>query len=76
MCPHTLKKRSKPFVKSCRTKQYHKSSYTIPEGPLEERCGEEAKVHINASQFKITSISWWKSSTKRRKPTSTSGWKR
>jgi hypothetical protein len=30
MCPHSLKKRSKPFAKSFGTKWFHKSSYTIP----------------------------------------------
>jgi hypothetical protein len=37
MCPHTLKKRLKPLAKSSRTKQYCKSSYTIPEKPPEEK---------------------------------------
>jgi hypothetical protein len=64
MCPHTSKKRSKPFVKSSRTKQYHKNSYTIPERPPKERHSEKAKTETNASQFKVTSILGWKSSTK------------
>jgi hypothetical protein len=52
MCPHISKKRSKPFAKSSGTKQSHKSSYTIPKGPPEGRCGEQAKTNINASQSK------------------------
>jgi hypothetical protein len=50
MCPHILKKSSKPFVKSSGTKQCHKSSYTISERPPEERHGEQTNVEINASQ--------------------------
>ncbi len=42
---HIYKKiKSKPLTKSSRTKQSHKSSYTIPKGPLDERCGECAKI--------------------------------
>jgi hypothetical protein len=43
MCPHTSKKRSKPFAKSFGTKQYHKSSYTILKGPPKEKRGEQNK---------------------------------
>jgi hypothetical protein len=40
-CAHIpQKKRSKPLAKSFGTKKIHKSSYTILEGPLEEKCGE------------------------------------
>lgn len=43
--PTYIKKiKSKPLTKSSRTKQSHKSSYTIPKGPLDERCGECAKI--------------------------------
>ncbi len=38
--PHTFKKKLEPFVESSRTKEFHKSSYTIPKGPPEKRCGE------------------------------------
>jgi hypothetical protein len=64
--PTYLKKRSNPLTKSSRTK----SSYTIPKGPLKERHGEQAKAKINASQFKVTSISRLKSSTKGGRSTS------
>ncbi len=48
-CAHILKKKeSKPFAKSSRTKQFHKSSYTILKGPSEEKRGEQAKAKINA----------------------------
>jgi hypothetical protein len=76
MCSHTSKKRSKPLTKTFGTKPFHKSSYTILEGPLEKRHGEQVKTKINASQFKITLVSGWKSSTKGKKSTSTSGWRR
>jgi hypothetical protein len=46
MCPHTSKKRLKPLVKSFGTKQFHKSSYIIFEGPLKEKHGEQTKVEI------------------------------
>ncbi len=75
MCPHTLKKKPKPFAKSSKTKQSRKSSYTIPKGPL-KRQGERAKAKTNASQSKITSMSRWKSSTKGGKSTLASGWRR
>jgi len=40
MCPHTLKKRSKPLASM--TKQSHKSSYTIPvTTPLWVKCEDE-----------------------------------
>jgi hypothetical protein len=52
MCPHISKKTSKPLVKSFGTKQFHKSSYTIPKGLPNERCGECAKVEINVFQSK------------------------
>ncbi len=76
MCPHTSKKRSKPLVKSFGTKQSRKSSYTILEGPMEERCDEWTKLETNVSQSKVTSISGWKSSTKEERSTSASGWRR
>jgi hypothetical protein len=53
------KKKSKPLVKSSRTKKSHKSSYTILKRPLDERCGECAKIEINASEAQITSIFGW-----------------
>jgi hypothetical protein len=52
MCPHTSKKISKPLAKSSKAKQFHKSSYTRPKGLPNERCGECAKVEINAFQSK------------------------
>jgi hypothetical protein len=61
MCPHTLKFFLKPLAKSFGTKYFHKSSYTIFEGPPKERCGERTKTKINASQSKVTSISRWQS---------------
>jgi hypothetical protein len=76
MCPHTLKKKLKPFVESFGTKNYCKNSYTIPKGPPKERCDEQAKVEINVFQFKITSISIWKSSTKKGKSTSKNEWRK
>ncbi len=76
MCPHTTKKRSKPLAKSFRTKQSHKSSYTVFEGPLKERRGEWAKVETNASWFKVTFVIKWKSSTKGGRSTSASGWRK
>jgi hypothetical protein len=49
MCnvPTHLQKISKPILKSYKTKQSCKSSYTILERPLGERHGEHAKVKIN-----------------------------
>jgi len=76
MCPHTLKKRLKPFVKSFGTKHSYKGSYTVFEGPPEERCGEWAKAKINASWSKVTFVSKWKSLMKGKKSTSTNGWRR
>jgi hypothetical protein len=52
ICPHTSKKISKPLAKSFGTKQFHKSSYTIPKRLSNERCGECVKVEINAFQSK------------------------
>jgi hypothetical protein len=52
-----LKKKSKPLAKSSKTKQFHKSSYTILEGLLDERHGERIKTKINACLFKTKSIS-------------------
>jgi hypothetical protein len=49
MCLHTSKKNLKPVTKSFGAKYFHKNSYTIPKGPLEERHGEQAKAMINAS---------------------------
>jgi hypothetical protein len=40
---------------------FHKNSYTIRKGPLEERCGEQTKAKINVSQSKISFVSRWKS---------------
>jgi hypothetical protein len=75
MCIHTSKKRSKWFVESFGTKQSHKSPYTIPKRPQKKRCGERNKAEMNVSWSKVTSISWWKSSTKRGRSTLTNGWK-
>ncbi len=48
-CAHIpQKQRSKPFAKSFGTKKIRKSSYTIPERPLEERHGEQTKAKTNA----------------------------
>jgi hypothetical protein len=73
MCPHTFKKNSKPLAKVIGTKQYRKSSYTILEGPLNERHNEHARMEINASRFKVTFVFGWKSSIKRGSLTSTNG---
>jgi len=62
--------------KSFGTKRFHKRSYTIPRRPLEERGGEWAKAEINASWSKITFILGWKLSTKERRSTLASGWKK
>jgi hypothetical protein len=35
---------SETLIESLGTKQFHKSSYTIPEGLLNERCGELVKT--------------------------------
>ncbi len=51
--PTCFKKiKAKPLAKSSSTKQFHKSSYTIPKGLPNERCGECVKVEINAFQSK------------------------
>jgi hypothetical protein len=76
MCPHITKKRLKPLAKSLGAKQYHRSSYTIPKGPPKKKHGEQAKAKINASQYKITFISGWKSSMKGGRSISTSGWRK
>jgi hypothetical protein len=76
MWPHNLKKRLKPLTKSSRTKQSYRSSYTIPKRPLEERHGERTKAETNASQFKITFISKWKSSKNGGRSTSIGGWRK
>jgi hypothetical protein len=39
-----FQEKSKPLKKLLRIKQFDKSSYTIPKGPLDERCGERVKV--------------------------------
>jgi hypothetical protein len=57
MCPHTSKKRLKPFAKSYGIKQSCRSSYTIPETPPKKRCGKQAKAKINASQYKVIFVS-------------------
>jgi len=51
-----LKKISKSLTESSRIKQFHKSSYTILEGSLNERHGKHFKVEINASLSKTRSI--------------------
>jgi hypothetical protein len=73
MCPHTLKKKSNPFVETFRTKQSRKSSYIIPEGPPKERHGGRIKVKINAFRSKVTYVLGSKSSTKGRRSTLTNG---
>ncbi len=50
-----------------------KVSYTIPEWPLDERCGEWIKVKINVFLSKTRSVFRWKSSTKEGKSTLTNG---
>ncbi len=47
--PTYFKKKSKPFRKSSKTKQFHKSSYTILKGSLDYIHGEHANAKINAS---------------------------
>jgi hypothetical protein len=42
--PTYLKKKSKSFVKSLETKQFHKSSCTIFKGLLDEKHGEHVKA--------------------------------
>jgi hypothetical protein len=44
MCLHIFKQKSKPLAKSSGTRQYHKSSYTIFKGLLDERRGECIKA--------------------------------
>jgi hypothetical protein len=76
MCPHTLKKRSKPLIETFTTKQCHKNSYTTPKGRLEERQCEQAKVETNASRSKINFVPRLKSSTKKGKSTLAGEWRR
>ncbi len=64
MCPQTLKRRLKPFVESFGAKHFCQIAFTIFKRPPKERRGEQAKAEINVFQFKVTSISRWKSSTK------------
>jgi hypothetical protein len=45
--PTYFQKISKPLAKLFETKQFHKSSYTIPKGLSNERCGERVKMEIN-----------------------------
>jgi hypothetical protein len=52
-----FQEKSKPLKKLLRTKQFDKSSYTIPKGPLDERCGERVKVKKNASLCKTRFVS-------------------
>jgi len=73
MCLHISKQKSRPLVKSSRTKKYHKSSYATFKGLLHERRGECIKGKINASLPKTRSISRLKSSTKGEMSTSTNG---
>jgi hypothetical protein len=51
-----LKKKIKPLTELSRTKQYHKSSYTILEKLLDERHGECVKEKIDASLSKTRFI--------------------
>jgi hypothetical protein len=44
MCLHISKKSSTPLTESSWTKQFHKSSYTILKGPLDEKRGKCVKV--------------------------------
>jgi hypothetical protein len=76
MCPHTSKKKSKPFAKSSRTKQFCNRSYTIFERLLNERHGECAKMEINASWFKITYVFWMEIINKTGRLTFAKRWKR
>ncbi len=75
MCLHISKQKSKPLAKSLKTKQYHKSSYTIFKGLSNEKRGEWINVEINAFLSKTISIYELKSSTKGGRSTSTNGWK-
>jgi hypothetical protein len=45
-CVHIFKIKLKSLIKSCRTKQSCKSSYTIFEGLPNEKHGEHAKIKI------------------------------
>ncbi len=75
MCPHIYFLKSKPLTKSSWIKQSRKSSYTILEGPSNERRDEHAKAKINVFLSKTKSIFGWKSSTKGGRSTSTNGWR-
>jgi hypothetical protein len=54
--PTYLEKKIKPFTKLFERKQFCKSSYTIPNGSIKEKCDEQTKVETNASQLKITFV--------------------
>jgi hypothetical protein len=57
-CAHILQKKCQNhFIESFETKQYLKSSYTIPKGPLEKKCGKRTKPKINVFQCKVTFVS-------------------
>jgi hypothetical protein len=73
MSLHSSKQKSKPLAKSSRTKQYHKSSYTIFKRLLNERRGECIKAKINAYLSQKKSIFGLKSLTKGGRSTSTNG---
>ncbi len=73
-CAHTFQKnKSKPLVKLSTTKQSFKSSYTIPKGLPNERCGKHGNIEINVFLFKTKFIFGWKLSTKGKKSTSANG---
>jgi hypothetical protein len=54
--PTYFEKEVKAIHKIIWAKYSSESSYTIPKGPLEKRCGEQAKIKINGSQFRVTFV--------------------
>jgi hypothetical protein len=75
MCHHISNKRSKTLAKSLKTKQFHKSSYTIPKGPSDERRGERIRVEkmpFYSKQDLFLNENHW---PKGGRSTSTNGWK-
>ncbi len=56
-CARIFPKKSKPLAELLGTNQSLKSSYTIPKGPPNERCGKSGKIEINVFLSKTRSIS-------------------
>jgi hypothetical protein len=48
MYPHISKNKSKPLAELSKTKQFRKSSYTIPKRPPNKKHDEHVKAKINA----------------------------